>query len=221
MNAIFISYRREDSSEVLGRIYDRLTAVFPREAVFRDLDSIRPGALFPETLREAIAMTRVGLVVIGPVWLTVTDSNGLKRLFAEEDFVRAEVEALLAAGIPVVPCLVRNAALPRAEELPPTIRRLAHCQLVQVRPDPDFHRDMDALIAALASHRIEKRNPAASAVAAWFLVLAVAGALVVSVWVGWQIGFSRDPLLATIFLVVLPLVNVTSIFRILRRRGRG
>ncbi len=37
---LFISYRREDSPDVCGRIYDRLIQQFGKEAVFKDIDSI-------------------------------------------------------------------------------------------------------------------------------------------------------------------------------------
>ena len=42
MSKILISYRREDSADVTGRIYDRLIQVFP-QSVFRDVDSIPLG----------------------------------------------------------------------------------------------------------------------------------------------------------------------------------
>ena len=45
MSKILISYRREDSADVTGRIYDRLIQVFP-QSVFRDVDSIPLGVDF-------------------------------------------------------------------------------------------------------------------------------------------------------------------------------
>ena len=44
MPRIFISYRRNDSATGAGRIYDRLEGHFGRGQVFRDVDTIRPGA---------------------------------------------------------------------------------------------------------------------------------------------------------------------------------
>jgi hypothetical protein len=40
MTKIFISYRRTDSQDVTGRIYDRLVAHFSQERVFKDVESI-------------------------------------------------------------------------------------------------------------------------------------------------------------------------------------
>jgi TIR domain-containing protein len=150
VGAIFISYRRADSLDVVGRIYDRLVGRTPQLMVFRDVDSIPPGASFPEALRKALDVTSVGLVVIGPQWLSLTDSRNRPRIDDPEDFVRIEIEALLRRGIPIIPCLVSGALLPQAEQLPLALRPLVERQSVLVRPDPDFHRDMDRLIAALA-----------------------------------------------------------------------
>ena len=52
MSHLFISYRRSDSQDVVGRIYDRLTAAFQRHRVFKDVDSIPIGIPFPDFLRS-------------------------------------------------------------------------------------------------------------------------------------------------------------------------
>ena len=46
MAGVFISYRRDDSAGITGRIYDRLAASLGRAKVFRDLETIAPGVLF-------------------------------------------------------------------------------------------------------------------------------------------------------------------------------
>jgi hypothetical protein len=43
MPGIFISYRRADSPDAAGRIYDRLVAELGRAQVFKDVDSIPLG----------------------------------------------------------------------------------------------------------------------------------------------------------------------------------
>jgi anti-anti-sigma factor len=80
----------------------------------------------------------------------VSDAKGNHRLDDPTDFVRIEVELALSAGILVVPVLVSGTAMPVAEELPTSLRPLVLLQGIQIRPDPDFHRDMDRLIARLA-----------------------------------------------------------------------
>lgn len=37
--AIFVSYRRDDSADVTGRLYDRLSSHFGTDSVFKDVDS--------------------------------------------------------------------------------------------------------------------------------------------------------------------------------------
>jgi hypothetical protein len=44
--SIFISYRRDDSVDITGRIYDRLVQHFSRDTVFKDVDSIPLGIDF-------------------------------------------------------------------------------------------------------------------------------------------------------------------------------
>ena len=55
MSGIFISYRRDDSQALAGRVYDRLTQRFGKEQVFRDIDAIPPGAVFSQVIAERIA----------------------------------------------------------------------------------------------------------------------------------------------------------------------
>ena len=63
---IFISYRRADSADVCGRIYDGLAQHFGAKAVFKDVDDIPFGTDFPSHLETILAQCAVELVVIGP-----------------------------------------------------------------------------------------------------------------------------------------------------------
>jgi hypothetical protein len=149
MPQIFISYRRSDSPDVIGRIYDVLAESFGAENVFRDLDSIPVGTPFPSFLEETLGNTDVVLVVIGPDWLHVRNAEGQRRLDDPDDFVRIEVETALRLGVPVVPVLVSNSRMPGHAELPEPIRGLVLHNGLAVRPDPDFHTDMARLINRL------------------------------------------------------------------------
>jgi hypothetical protein len=66
--------------------------------------------------------------------------------------VRLEVEAALQRKIPVIPLLIGSAAMPDAEQLPPSLRDLSFRNGRQIRPDPDFHRDMDRLLGGLKAN---------------------------------------------------------------------
>ena len=149
MSRIFVSYRRSDNQDATGRIYDRLTAQFGRENIFKDVDSIPLGVDFRRHLSEVVGQCQLFLAVLGAGWLDARDEAGKRRLDSPNDFVRIEIEAALARGIPVIPVLVGHAEIPSEAALPPSLSPLAFRQGIAVRPDPDFHHDMDRLSAAL------------------------------------------------------------------------
>lgn len=148
-NAVFMSYRRADSADIAGRIYDRLVERFGETRVFKDVDSIQPGVAFAEYIVESIGQSAVELVIIGPSWLTVTSDGSQRRLDDSGDFVRIEIETALRQGVRIVPLLVMGASMPAIEHLPKSLTRLAELNAISVRPDPDFRHDMDRVIAAV------------------------------------------------------------------------
>jgi len=154
---VFISYRRADSSDVTGRIYDRLIEQFGKSAIFKDVESIPPGIDFKEHLEKAVDKCRIFLVVIGDKWLEVTDSKRRSRLQDPNDFVRIEIEAALNRNILIIPLLVRGALMPVEKKLPPSLRKLVYRNAISIRPDPDFHPDMDRLIEAISNY-IDKKS---------------------------------------------------------------
>jgi hypothetical protein len=147
---IFLSYRRDDSPDVTGRIYDRLRLGFGDGHVFKDVDSMEFGVDFRQHLREVVGQCSVQLAIIGPGWSGAADARGDRRLLQASDYVRLEIEAALQRDIPVIPVLVRGAAMPVEDDLPPTLAPLVYRNGISVRADPDFHRDMDRLMASLA-----------------------------------------------------------------------
>lgn len=147
--SIFLTYRRTDSADVAGRIYDRLVADFGRRGVFKDIDSIPLGVDFREHISQVLSRCAVVLAVIGPDWLTVTDAGGGRRLADPGDHVRLELEAALARRVPVVPLLVGGAGMPAEVDLPASLKGLSYRNGIPVRPDPDFHYDMDRLLIGL------------------------------------------------------------------------
>ncbi len=154
MPAIFISYRRSDSQDVTGRVYDRLVASFTSKQVFKDVDSIPLGVSFPTHIKQVLGKTRVMLVIIGADWVDATDEHGRRRLDDPNDYVRLEVETALRSGMAVVPVLVSYTPMPLASQLPPSLRHLVIRNGLVVRPDPDFNTDMARLI--LAIEQLEK-----------------------------------------------------------------
>lgn len=70
-----------------------------------------------------------------------------------DDWVRIEIESALKRGIPVAPVLIDGAQLPKADELPTSLADLAYRNALSVRPDPDFHPDVDRLLRWLMGTR--------------------------------------------------------------------
>lgn len=149
MAGIFISYRRDDSAAFCGRMYDRLTERFGKEAVFKDVDSIPPGVEFAGYIQSVLRQCAVQLVVIGPHWLDTRAYDGSRRLDDPRDLVRLEIEAGLALGIVVIPVIAQGAPIPEPQSLPPSLQPLITRNAPQVRNDPDFNTDMDRLVKNL------------------------------------------------------------------------
>jgi hypothetical protein len=146
--SIFISYRRQDSQHITGRIYDRLISQFGKEAVFKDVDSIPLGYDFRVHLREQVGRCAVLVAVIGKSW-NPPAASGDRRLSDPRDHLRIEIESALERRIPVIPVLVDGVEVPAEEELPASLGRLAYHNGVAVRPDPDFHHDADRLVRGI------------------------------------------------------------------------
>jgi alkylated DNA nucleotide flippase Atl1 len=122
---IFVSYRREDTRHLVGRIGDRLMDHFGDQRVFVDVDTIEPGMDFAEAIAAAVGSCQVLLALIGDRWLDSTDRKGRRKLDDSNDLVRLEVQAALERNIRVIPVLVDGVAMPTAEELPPSLAGLA------------------------------------------------------------------------------------------------
>ena len=152
MNNIFVSYRRSDSSDVTGRIFDQLKARFGEERLFKDVDSIPLGRDFRTVISEMVGQCEILLAVIGKDWLKVTDDDGRRRIDNPNDYVHIEIATALNRGIPVIPVLVENTLMPRSADLPVPLRDLAFRNSTPVRSDPDFHHDIDRLCSQLEKY---------------------------------------------------------------------
>lgn len=210
---IFISYRRTDAPDAAGRIFDRLKTAFGEGNIFKDVDSIPIGADFEEVIAERMSDCEAVIVIIGQSWATASRLDGVGRLHDPADFVRIEIEQALSRRIPLVPTLVGNANMPVPDQLPESIRKLTRRNAISIRPDPDFHRDMDRLIQALQKNReleaiapntgppvnqqattqanIPRLDLSLKSSLAVFACLFVANIVVFLVLVGMQVGF--DP----------------------------
>jgi hypothetical protein len=145
---IFISYRREETAYPAGWLYDRLADRFGAGQVFKDVDSIQLGDDFVDVITSAVGSCDVLLALIGPEWLTITDGQGRRRLDDPDDFVRREIEAAFARRVRVIPILVDGARMPRADELPASLAKLARRQALVLSPSR-FDFDTSRLLRVL------------------------------------------------------------------------
>jgi hypothetical protein len=145
---IFLCYRRTDSADVVGRIYDSLAGEFDRASLFKDVDNIPPGEAFAEYIQNFLRKTEFVLVVIGRDWLAANE-KGSKRLEEPDDYVRAEIETAILNNVSIIPVLVSGAPIPRKDDMPESIRMLSDLNAISVRPDPDYRRDIERLITHL------------------------------------------------------------------------
>jgi len=142
-DSIFICYRREDSADVTGRIYDRLVDHFAPEHVFMDVDSVRWGHDFRSEIDETIKVCSIVIVVIGDEWLAEVD--GKRRIDDENDRVRIEIESALGREVPIIPVLTRGASHPTKAMLPASLEDLAYRHGTSIRHE-HFRMDVDSLI---------------------------------------------------------------------------
>src|SRR5215831_8160019 len=160
---ITISYRREDSGAIVGRIFDRLVAHYGADTVFRDIDNIPFGIDYRKYINEALSSTDILLAIIGPDWAGKTP-DGRSRIAEPTDLVRIEVESALRKDIPVVPVLVAKATMPKPSELPEALQDFAYRNAIKVDAFEDFDdhlrrltRSLDRLLqsAGVRAPRIE------------------------------------------------------------------
>src|SRR3954453_16978512 len=97
---IALSYRRQDSSPVAGRLYDRLQVEFGKGHVFMDFDSIPYGVDFRDHIRQMIEQSELVVAMIGADWLGKKGRH--RRIDEATDFVRLEIAYALERKVPVI-----------------------------------------------------------------------------------------------------------------------
>jgi sulfatase modifying factor 1 len=147
MAKVFLSYRRQDTPGISGRIFDRLRGHFGDGFVFMDVDSIPPGVDFRKYIAAAVQQCDVVVAVIGRNW--AGNEGTSRRLDDPRDFVRIELEAALKRDLPVIPILIDRAPMPAPQELPPSLASLAFRNALVVDQGQDFHPHVDRLIKGI------------------------------------------------------------------------
>lgn len=138
----------------MGRIYDRLCQHFGE--AFMDVDDIPPGANFRQVLDEAVGRADILLAVIGTEWAELIR----QRKSDPRDFVRIEIQSALKRGIPVVPLLIGNTAMPSIADLPDSLFELQDLNAYKVDPGRDFNAHVSRLVGDLEKHYGRTKEPA-------------------------------------------------------------
>jgi hypothetical protein len=187
---IYLCYRREDSSDASGRLYDWLERRYGSRQVFRDLDQMRTGRPFPVQIADAIASSCVVVVVIGSHWLET-----LRARDGPDDYVRFEIRTALERGVTILPVLLDGAVMPEPSRLPDDIRDLglvhaAHLSDGRWRSDTvRLCREIDGLVPQPGRRRLT------ALVVLVLVALVVVGTLATGYtvfrWPGPSLGSSR------------------------------
>lgn len=139
---VFISYRRDDTGHVAGRLQDRLVSDFGATNVFLDVYSVMMGQDFRDAVRVRLAASDVVLLLVGSDWQP-------ELLHRDNDYVRFEIEQALIGQKHIIPVLVDTAVMPDAQEVPESIRAVVYRNAVPLRRDLDFETDIARLIAGI------------------------------------------------------------------------
>jgi uncharacterized protein (TIGR02594 family) len=197
MPRLSISYRRSDSGDVTGRIFDRLVGHYGKKSVFRDIDNVPIGVDFRTHIRHVLQHSDILFAVVGPDWRG-PKPDGHARIEEENDLVRIEVETALKEGIPVIPLLVGDAEMPTAEQLPEALKPFSYRNATRVDSGQDFDHHLDRLVrktdAILARKVKGPRRYAVAGSAAGFLLLLALGGL--AYWFYPRSDFPNAPWLA-------------------------
>lgn len=150
MAGIFMSYRQADSKAWAIGLRDDLAKAFGEDQVFLDKDALGPGN-WRDQLQRDLERCSVVLVVIGPQWLTITDEQNRPRIHLPDDVHHQEIAlALSHQGVTVIPVLVDDAAMPKAEQLPEDIRRLTDQQAYKIGDTKARRKvDLEVLIKSI------------------------------------------------------------------------
>jgi hypothetical protein len=148
MPNISISYRRDDTGPVTGRLSDRLIDRYGARSIFVDIDNIPAGVDFRHHIHTVLLETNVLLAMVGTRWLGPR-ASGETRIREDDDPVRVEIATALRNETFVIPVLVDGAMMPKESDLPEEIKPFAYRNAVPLSSGKDFNVHVQRLIAAI------------------------------------------------------------------------
>lgn len=150
MAKVFLSYRRADgvASGARSLIYQKLQEHYGSKSVFMDVERMQVARDFRECLQDELVNTDVMLVLIGPDWADLMEQRG----GSEDDFVLIEIETALRLEKPVLPLLLGGAHMPKAGQVPDSIKAFTFIHGVDLDTGRYFNEGMTRLCADLDEH---------------------------------------------------------------------
>lgn len=157
---IFISYRRQDASDLASVLAAKLIECFGKDAVFLDKDQIALGDHWQKAIDRALSKTSIVLALIGPRWLSESDEYGCRRIDRSDDTVAYELAETLRKRIPVIPLYLHGRMPLTATAFPVPLRGIAEIQGMMF----DIERDLPGLLEHLGQipelrRECESRGP--------------------------------------------------------------
>jgi len=137
-----------------------------------DVEDIRPGENFAQTIEQVLSQCSTVLVVIGPRWRELLDLRAAQN---EQDYVVHEIAAALSAKKTVIPVLVGGTPASCLGTLPTALADLSFHQAVELH-DSSFDDDCNRLLKKLKQSGIVPsalRKPALWIAAATIMALSV------------------------------------------------
>jgi len=163
VSGIFISYRREHTAYIVGRMHDRLAAHFGPAQIFRDVENLGLAADYGQRIDKVVGSCAAFLPIISDHWLLNRNPPGKRPIGIQRDWVQREVEvALRSSAMHVVPVLVEGATMPGALELPFSISSLAMRNAMTLS-DLSLDADVEKLITVLEEVVAPPGAPSAAA----------------------------------------------------------
>jgi len=123
---VFISYRTSDGADKATALARDLDALFGQDQIFLDKDDLPAGSRWRDEIARALHDAPILLVLVTPNYLGARDSEGRPCIEREDDPVRDELEAAIAANAHVIPLMCDGVAeTPAAATLPAPFNQLA------------------------------------------------------------------------------------------------
>ena len=147
-NLIFVSYRRADSAPIALALKMALERHLRAGHVFLDTHTIQSGDRFDREIELALRSAQLVIPVIGPAWEGGSEAG--RRLDDPADWVRRELEfALRDKPDRILPILIDDMTMPRADALPPSLAALSLINPTRITVS-EWPQDFERLLAILA-----------------------------------------------------------------------